>query len=162
VRVHLFDGEDRVGFVLGSMEPWVNETGSKYGQWKPLSACETVTWPTPNTAGRARMLYIHGDFSSQVALQIEQEQLGVDDEPDASALRQSALLLLAADTLLAGDAWTAEGALAFAKAIESSLDEPMYARGKHAGDCTKQPFTCSRCVIEKYEDEALLLWVLDQ
>lgn len=30
-----------------------------------------------------------------------------------------------------------------------ALDEPTWANGRHEGDCTLQPFTCFRCLIDE-------------
>lgn len=68
-------------------------------------------------------------------------------------IRESAVLLLASD--LAFEHPDAESALAWARRIENSVDnDPLWADGKHCGDCTQQPHTCSRCLLESYEDVA--------
>jgi len=78
--------------------------------------------------------------------------------PTYKEIRETAVLLLAADIALC-DSLAAENALEMARRIEKSVDEdPIWANGKHEGDCTKQPHTCSRCVLEDMEDRAREMW----
>lgn len=37
---------------------------------------------------------------------------------------------------------------------ESIGKDPLWSDGKHSGDCTKQPWTCFRCVVEEYRSYA--------
>jgi hypothetical protein len=38
--------------------------------------------------------------------------------------------------------------------LRESMNDPIWADGKHCGDCTKQPATCNRCVLEDIEKQA--------
>jgi hypothetical protein len=81
-----------------------------------------------------------------------------EEYPTDREIRETAVLLLAADIALCDsmDAWEA---LFMAKNIERTLMfDKEWSNGKHAGDCTKQPFTCHRCVIESMEDRARKMW----
>lgn len=85
--------------------------------------------------------------------------IGMDDlYPTDAEIRETAVLLLAADLALC-DNQNAEMALMYARRIERSVEEnPIWANGRHDGDCTKQPMTCSRCVLEDMEDRARKMW----
>jgi hypothetical protein len=77
----------------------------------------------------------------------------VPEYPEAS-IREIAICLMAADDLLT-DFARVEDAVAFARRIADGVDsDPLWADGRHDGDCTSQPHTCSRCVLEGYEDKA--------
>ena len=77
----------------------------------------------------------------------------MSDELTDEEVRNAAICLLAADAALC-DCMDPEEAVSFIRRIEKSLDEEPWADGKHEGDCTKQPMTCIRCMIEGAEDEA--------
>lgn len=66
---------------------------------------------------------------------------------------QVAQLLHAVDMVLVGDIQTALSALERARRLRVAAAR-MPA---HEGDCTKQPFTCLKCVQESYEKAARLL-----
>lgn len=68
-------------------------------------------------------------------------------------VRNAALCLLAADSALCDD-MTPEQAVAFSRRLEAGLDEDPWSDGRHCGDCTSQPMTCTRCLIEDAEREA--------
>lgn len=38
--------------------------------------------------------------------------------------------------------------------LRESMNDPIWADGKHCGDCTNQPATCNRCVLEDIEKQA--------
>ena len=69
-------------------------------------------------------------------------------EPLTASLRDVTLLLIAIDSVM-GDDEVPEAALARARKL---YDAGVNAT--HAGDCTKQPFTCIRCFVEKHKAEA--------
>lgn len=80
------------------------------------------------------------------------------DEPD---FREAAIALLAVDAVL-GDDMTCEQAVASARRQASALtDDPTWTDGKHGGDCTSQPHTCMRCVVEQAEQDARTLYEQD-
>ena len=56
-----------------------------------------------------------------------------------------AVLLYAADVLAIGDAPMVDTAIAHTRRVFAD----GFTRG-HDGDCTKQPHTCSMCLVEKY------------
>lgn len=73
-------------------------------------------------------------------------------------LRDAATLLAAIDHVLWDD-MELEKSIWFAKRWIASVDnDPLWADGRHEGDCTKQPHTCSRCVLEDYEDRIRAMW----
>jgi hypothetical protein len=73
--------------------------------------------------------------------------------------RDAAVLLMAADSVMVADHDNAEKALAFARGIAEAVDtDPLWANGRHDGDCTKQPMTCGRCQLERYEEAAQKIW----
>lgn len=80
----------------------------------------------------------------------------------AETVRELALLLIAADSVAAGDCTGAEHGLAHAIRIEDSLETEPWAEGRHSGDCTKTAHTCNRCVIEKYEETARRILASDE
>ena len=80
------------------------------------------------------------------------------DDLTAEEVRNAAICLLAADNALC-DGMTPEEAVAFVRRQEAALDEEPWANGKHHGDCTKQPETCTRCMFEDAEKEARLRYV---
>jgi hypothetical protein len=66
--------------------------------------------------------------------------------------REAVILLLAADSVMIGDHESAEAAVAWTRRLFDGVDtDPIWADGRHQGDCTKDAFTCSRCVLEDYE-----------
>lgn len=70
-------------------------------------------------------------------------------------IREAAVLYLAADAMLCEDFAEAEDALIWARRVAHAVDnDPIWANGRHEGDCTKAPMTCSRCVLEELEAEA--------
>jgi hypothetical protein len=71
-------------------------------------------------------------------------------------LREAALLLAAADSILIEDHSRAEDALAFTRRWEDTACE------EHAGDCTDQPYTCLACVLEEYERAATRMDASDE
>jgi len=76
--------------------------------------------------------------------------------------REIAILLLAADTLAAKDARDTNSALRYAGDYADTVDNnPLWANGRHCGDCTKEPHTCARCVFEQYLAIADELWCED-
>lgn len=78
--------------------------------------------------------------------------------PTDKEIRNTAILLLAADIALCDglDVWDA---LFMAKNIERTLIfDKEWINGKHSGDCTNQPHTCHRCLVEQWEDKARLMW----
>lgn len=78
--------------------------------------------------------------------------------PTDREIRNCAILLLAADLALC-DGLEEWDALFMAKNIERSLIfDKEWANEKHSGDCTSQPHTCHRCVIEDMEDKARKMW----
>lgn len=69
-------------------------------------------------------------------------------------MREVAVALLAAEVLL-GDFVKAEDALEWSRKLEHAVEhDETWADGRHSGDCTQEPFTCSRCLIEEYEGKA--------
>ncbi len=76
-----------------------------------------------------------------------------DDLTDAE-VRNASLCLLAADWALC-DEMTPEDAVAYSRRLEACMnDDPLWSDGKHHGDCTQQPTTCVRCLIEDAERQA--------
>lgn len=68
--------------------------------------------------------------------------------------RDAAVLLIATDSVL-WDNQAVEDAVAYAERIAASVDtDPMWANGRHDGDCTQQPQTCARCLLDEYIEEA--------
>ena len=47
-----------------------------------------------------------------------------------------------------------ESALKMWNQLISALNEPPWDNGKHMGDCTDVPITCTRCVIEEFFSKA--------
>ena len=41
--------------------------------------------------------------------------------------------------------------------LDALTNDPAWAGGKHAGDCTNQPMTCMRCFVKDKRDEAVSL-----
>jgi hypothetical protein len=79
-------------------------------------------------------------------------------EPTEREVRNTAICLLAADACLV-DSLTPDEALAFAHRIVKAVDtDPIWADGRHEGDCTKTPMTCARCHLETMEKEARERW----
>lgn len=73
------------------------------------------------------------------------------NDPD---FRQAAILLSAVDAVLCDD-MEVDKAVWFARRLATAVDsDPMWANGRHDGDCTKQPHSCIRCQIEAYEADA--------
>lgn len=73
--------------------------------------------------------------------------------------REAAVALLAADALISEDFYKAEAALNWARNLEHAVDtDPMWAKGRHEGDCTKTAHTCCRCVLEEFEAKAEKIW----
>lgn len=71
------------------------------------------------------------------------------------SLRETAAMMLATEVYCLDGFGSPEKALEFARKLLDSADtEPLWSDGKHAGDCTRQPFTCSRCLREKWEEKA--------
>lgn len=57
-----------------------------------------------------------------------------------------------------------EEALRYWKVLVNSVElSPLWRDGRHAGDCTKAPHTCSRCLMEDYQRYAKqwLAWFED-
>lgn len=74
--------------------------------------------------------------------------------------RQVALLLIAADSILAEDHNHASHALDWAQRVAETAD-------KHSGDCTKEAHTCALCMVESYEQAVRVLdasddWIYEQ
>lgn len=75
-------------------------------------------------------------------------------DPKPPSIREAAVLLIAVDAALC-DGMNAEHAVEYARRIENAVEtDPTWANGRHEGDCTKTPMTCSRCHLEEMEDEA--------
>lgn len=81
----------------------------------------------------------------------------MSDEPTDAEVRDAAVCLIAAETVL-GDELSAEAALTQVRRIESALDEEPWANGQHSGDCTKRAHTCIRCMFERAEARARELY----
>jgi hypothetical protein len=47
------------------------------------------------------------------------------------------------------------------KYMKSLLDESPWDNGKHRGDCTQEPFTCQRCIMESYYNRAEKILSID-
>ncbi len=78
--------------------------------------------------------------------------------PTDEEIRNTAILLLAADIALC-DGLGIWDALFMAKNVENTLTyDPLWRGDKHFGDCTNEPMTCHRCLIEEWEDEARKWW----
>lgn len=73
-----------------------------------------------------------------------------------SDVRQAALLLLAADSVLSGDHLLAAHALDWAEQLAEDA-----ATGGHAGDCTGHNFTCSACLLDQALAAAELVLLSD-
>lgn len=74
---------------------------------------------------------------------------------EAWTVREVAVILFVADCVLCDDFQNGEDGLPWARNLFASIDtDPLWSDGKHHGDCTKHPHTCTRCVVEKYEAEA--------
>jgi hypothetical protein len=83
----------------------------------------------------------------------------MDDWPTEEVIRETAILLFAADAVLVGDMPNREAALSWSIRIFESADtDPLWANGRHEGDCTNQPMTCTRCLCEEYIEEARKRW----
>lgn len=65
-----------------------------------------------------------------------------------ASLRDVTLLLIAIDGVM-GDDENPEAALARARRLWLAGKD-----AEHDGDCTKQPHTCMRCFVEKWQQEA--------
>lgn len=77
----------------------------------------------------------------------------VAEYPQAS-IRELAIGLMAADMLLT-DFIEAEASVVWTRRLFDSCDtDPLWANGRHDGDCTNQPMTCTRCVVEEWEAKA--------
>jgi hypothetical protein len=74
------------------------------------------------------------------------------EDPTNEEFTNAAMLLMACDIAL-GDSLSPPLALAHAHRIYLSLEKEPWKDGKHSGDCTKTPYTCSRCMVEEYEAE---------
>lgn len=64
-------------------------------------------------------------------------------------VRETTILLLARDVVIAGDSSEAENAVAWARDVVDT-----YENSPHDGDCTNQPQTCFRCLIDAANREA--------
>lgn len=70
-------------------------------------------------------------------------------KPDAHFMREGAIALCAADTLLCHDSHSVENAVEWSRAL---FDK--YEFSEHDGDCTNQPQTCARCLVDGFKDQA--------
>lgn len=78
-------------------------------------------------------------------------------EPD---FKSAAILFAAIDHVLSDD-MSIEDAIKFSSRWFEIVDtDPLWKDGKHCGDCTKQPMTCSRCLREHYEEKARIWYLL--
>lgn len=70
-------------------------------------------------------------------------------------IREISILLLAVDSMLCWDFTDADKAVAWSRRLVENIDvNPMWANGRHQGDCTHDIHTCSRCLVEKFEAQA--------
>lgn len=77
--------------------------------------------------------------------------------PSEENFTDVAKLLCAIDTVLC-DEMALEDAVRQSHRVWTALDEEPWADGHHSGDCTKKPYTCMRCVIERHEAKAREMW----
>lgn len=86
------------------------------------------------------------------------QKVMTDLYPTDREIRNCAVLLLAADLALC-DGFSVQSSLDMAEGVFNSVDSDLiWAGGRHEGDCTNQPHTCSRCLIEDMEDKARKMW----
>lgn len=82
----------------------------------------------------------------------------MSEMPPEQNLHECAVLLAAADHTLCDD-MTAEKAVEFARRSWHVMEtDPLWANGRHDGDCTKHAHSCARCYCEDYEREARERW----
>lgn len=73
----------------------------------------------------------------------------------SNQVRHIAMLLFAADSVAAQDFRESTAALKHAYRYFRTVDtDPMWANGRHEGDCTKTAHTCGRCLVEHFEQKA--------
>lgn len=83
-------------------------------------------------------------------------------EEEVRAVREAAILLLAANAVMMHDCATSGDAFVYAiRHAEAVETDPLWARGRHSGDCTKEAHSCLRCQIEEQE-ENVWLWLGDE
>lgn len=73
---------------------------------------------------------------------------------EEQVVHEVAILLIAADAVAGEDFRRGEDAIAWARKHDEALEGEPWSNGRHCGDCTKQPHTCLRCVMEEAEERA--------
>lgn len=72
-----------------------------------------------------------------------------------ATMREVALALCVVDELLC-DHKDIDAAVEWSRNLFDTIErDEIWRGGRHQGDCTKDAFTCARCLVEGYEQKAV-------